>query len=199
MKLTPQEQNFLNYLKSEKEPTYEGLSKFCKKDTKLKTIKRVISDIKAKYKSDGVSFDFNITDKPQSPKLEVKPEKETLVQLRKTLGGNIIDASINIPDAQIDFKMDNIWKTIRTKNGTIKISESEWLIFEHLLINAEKQISIDSLKDVLYKNHGSKTPANWSDVIAGVLTKLRKNIPELKKDERLLTIRSTNTTYYMVK
>lgn len=192
MKLTPQEQNFLNYLKSEKEPTYEELSKFCKKDTKIKTIKRVISDLKAKHKLENIPFDFTILDK--------KPEvKEKLVQLRKTAGGNIIDASINIPDAQIDFKMDNIWKTIRTKTQTIKISENEWLIFEHLLINAEKQVSIDELKDVLYKNHGSKTPANWSEVISNTLTKLRKNIPELKKEERLLTIRSTNSTYYMVK
>lgn len=196
---TPQEQKFIEYLKSHETATWDDLRKLCKNadNTQIKTVKRVVSDIKAKFKSKNQNLPWTAQISEATP-IQKEPEQK-IIELRRTIGGNVIDKSINIPDAQIDFKMDNVWKTIKTKSGTIKVSTPEWEIFEHLLINAEKQVSIHDLKEVLFKNFGSKTPANWAEVISRTLTKLRKNIPELKKDERLLTVTSTNTTFYMIK
>ncbi|MCZ2222495.1 MAG: hypothetical protein LC122_02575 [Chitinophagales bacterium] len=201
VKLTPQEKNIVDYLTSRSEVKIEELAQFSKNplSVKTKTLQKSISDIKRKYSVANVPLPFSCTFLKSEADIQAKKEPEPVIQLRKTVGGNMVNANENILDAHVDFKIDRIWKQVLTRYGKINLSDNEWELFCLLHSNAEKQVSLEVIKNTLYKNFGSKTPANWSEVIARTFTKLRKNIPELKTQNRLLTMIGANETFYMLR
>lgn len=130
--------------------------------------------------------------------LEEKVEPK-LVQLRVTRGGNRVPSDNKESDVHIDFKLEPYYKRVRTKTGTVNLSDNEWELFTLLHLNADKMLSLEDIKNVVFKNFGSKTPHHWADTIKRTLSKLRTNIRELKIDNRLVTVMGGNTTYYMLK
>src|ERR1019366_7639570 len=211
IKLTIQELSIVNYCSGKSQVPYEELAQFSKDPitVKLRTIQKSVSDLKKKYRDANLSLPFNcsftqLVKKTQrtatigdliKQKLSVPPApvEQKLVQLRVTRGGNRVTADNILPDAHIDFKLEPLYKRVRTKSGTINLSDNEWELFTFLHSNVDKTISIEEMKDVVYKNFGSKTPAGWADSIKRTLSKLRRNIHELKTQERLMTIIGSNT------
>src|SRR5271170_5355278 len=61
MKLTPQEQNIVDFLIPKREAFWEELAKFCKEPSKVKlrTVQKIVSDIKKKHKDDDLQCPFN--------------------------------------------------------------------------------------------------------------------------------------------
>lgn len=214
IKLTAQELNIVNYCSGKPQVPYEELAQFSKEPAtvKLKTIQKTISDLKKKYRDANLILPFNCVfiqlaktqDKPLAVSADKlipssAPVEQKLVQLRMTRGGNRVPMDNKQPDVHIDFKLEPLYKRVRTKSEVINLSDNEWELFTFLHSKAEKTISIEEMKDVVYKNFGSKTPAGWADSIKRTLSKLRRNIHELKTQERLMTIIGSNTTYYMLK
>lgn len=99
--------------------------------------------------------------------------------------------------AHRDFKLDKTTRRVKTKNGSHELRDQEWEIFTHLWKNAEKMVTLDDLRNLIWKNWGSKTPPSWADSISRSLTALRKTIPELKYQGRLLTITGQTTAYML--
>lgn len=99
--------------------------------------------------------------------------------------------------AHRDFKLEKSFRRVRTKNGAHELRDQEWEIFTHLWNNAEKMVTLDDLRNLIWKNWGSKTPPSWADSISRSLTALRKSIPELKQQNRLLTITGQTTAYML--
>ncbi len=219
--LTPQEFNIINFLCGKNEINLFDLAIFAKEPTKVKkqTLQKTVSDIKRKYTQLGLQPPFNckicvdqtIVEKPEpvlkivesAPKIEepiLKVVEEIIIPMRITLGGNRVTQSNTDPDAKIDFQLDKLNKRVKTrKSGSINLSDNEWELFCFLHENADKMVSIEDIKNVVYKNFGSKTPHCWADSIKRTLTKLRINIRELKTDNRLVTIMGGNITQYMLK
>ncbi len=106
-----------------------------------------------------------------------------------------VDAS-ELP-AHRDFKLDKATRRVKTKNGSHELRDQEWEIFTHLWKNAEKMVTLEDLRNLIWKNWGSKTPPSWAESISRSLTALRKTIPELKYQGRLLTITGQTTAYML--
>lgn len=224
LKITNQEQKIINHCTNKSIVTWQELAQYAKDPAtvKLKTIQKAISDIKKKYRDanlpspltcsfislldqkDGAAEVKQETVKPRltlvkslDSKSEVNEQK--LVQLRITRGNNRVPADDKRPDAHIDFVLDPFYKRVRTRTNTINLSDNEWELFKLLHENVDKMLSLENIKDVVYKNFGSKTPHCWADSIKRTLTKLRTNIRELKTDNRLICSIGSNTTFYMLK
>lgn len=217
LKITNQEAQIITHCAGKKVVPWEELAQYAKEPTtvKLKTLQKAVSDLKKKYRDANLPVPFDCSfvslvslpadqeTKPvPAPTVSTQPKTETkleqkLVQLRITRGGNRVSADDKTPDAHIDFKLEPFYKRVRTRTNTINLSDNEWELFKLFHNNIGKKFSIEDLKDIVYRNFGSKTPHNWADAIGGTLTKLRTNIRELKTNDRLLTIRGSNITYYM--
>lgn len=204
MKLTNQEINIINYIGNKSEVSWQELAQFAKdpQNVKMKTLQKAVSDIKKKYRDKNLFAPFNCKFINLSAK-EVFEEIKlpTFVKLRITAGANRVPDTNKDLDAHIDFQLDRNYRRVKTRSNTVNLSDNEWELFTHLHQNAEKMISIDDMKDVVYKGFGSKTPHNWCDSIKRTLGKLRTNIRELKTEGRLVTIMGTNKTptSYMLK
>ncbi len=212
LKFTQQEQNIINYLSGKQIVAWEELAQFGKdpSSVKLKTIKRVVSEIKRKYAEAGLPIPFNcqfvaLTESPKKELSEMKTatvvatKEQILVKMKSTPSGNLMPADSTELVAHIDFKLDKSYRRVKTRAGSFELGENEWLLFTYLHDNAEKFVTLEDMKNVVYKNWGSKTPHNWADSISRSLTKIRKNIPELKLKGRLLTITTSLGTSYMLK
>jgi hypothetical protein len=204
--LTGQEQKIINYLAGKNEVAWEELVVFAKdpQRVKLKTLQKVVSDIKRKFKDMGLTIPFACTFKSISA-IDARINKEleaqvepAIVRMRTTPGGNKVPASNTDLDAHIDFKLEKLYKRVRTRSGLINLSDNEWELFSYLHENAGKMVSLEDMKSVVYKSFGSRTPYNWADAIKRTLTKLRTNIKELKSENRLVTIIGGNTVHYML-
>jgi hypothetical protein len=214
LKLTNQEQKVIGYLSGKQEVPWEELAQFAAKpdQVKLRTLQKVVSDIKKKYREVGMPapFDCKFTQLVPSKTIYVDTTSITTptttatvvsapVKVRVTAGGRQVRADDPTPDAVLDFKLDKNTRRVSTKQGSFALSENEWELFTFLLDNAGKTVSLEDMKNKIYHQWGSKTPHNWSEAISRTLTKLRKNIPELKTQNRLLTIVGATSTAYMLK
>src|SRR5579859_3182803 len=108
LKLTEQEQNILNYLTNKESVAWEELAQFSKSPTTVKrsSLLKVVSDLKKKYTGVGLSVPFTcqFTDLVRTNSSVISPSPA--VQMRKTLGGNLVRADDPTPDAHHDFKID---------------------------------------------------------------------------------------------
>lgn len=221
--LTNQEIKIVNYLINKDAVYWEELSQFAKnpQSVKLKTIKKVVSEIKRKYISANLTIPFNVklTDLSLKDKDivnglgavyfdgmnalietfnkdEVKNMPQNLVQVKRTPDHNVmvVTSGSNILPAHIDFVLDRNTKRVKTKLGYHKLNDSEWEMMKYFHTNVSKLITISELRDkVTYPQYGSKLPARWFDAIMRTVNNLRKQVPGL--NNRLLTVKSTETSY----
>ena len=204
LKITNQEQQFINHCSGKSVIAWEELAQYAKSPTtvKLKTLQKAISDLKKKYRDAGLPLPFIcsfVSLLEQNVPVETKPIEQKLVQLRTTKGGNWVAIDDVQPDAHIDFKLEPYYKRVRTRTGIINLSDNEWELFNLFHANIGKMFSMDDIKNVVYKDFGSKTPHCWAQSIKRTLTNLRTNIRELKTDNRLVCVMGGNTTFYMLK
>ena len=199
MKLTNQEKLIASYLQARPgtRVAWQELAQFAKdpQNVKLSTIQKAVGDVKRKLREANLP-ELNITfyslttpvPEPKVIKTEVKQE-QTLVEMRRTIGGRMVSSGDTRPDAQIDFPPDPKGnRRVITRNGPINLGENEWDMYKHFYKNPGKKISITDLRDeVIFpkqKNTG-KLPANWRDSIQRIAQNLRRQL-ELK--DRLTTI-----------
>jgi len=220
LKLTNQEQKIINYLAGKERVNWEELAQFAKdpQSVKLKTLQKVISDLRRKYTLAGIPAPFTCTFSTLAKQAEaatdystaVSPtigslvkeklaQNQTLIQMRRTLAGKQVPATNTEPDAHLDYRLDKYNKVVISyERGRIALSDGEYEIFSLLHVNAGKPVSIEQMKNVRFPA-GSKCPPTWSEQISSSLTKLRKNIPELKTKNRLSTVTTaTKMTAYML-
>lgn len=200
LSLTTQELNVIRYLSALKETEipWVVLAQFSKdpKTVKYKSIQKVISEIKRKYKGVGIPLPFtvSVTNTVEAATVQA-PATQTLVQVKRTPGGNTVIVGSNTQSAaQIDFALNLNTKSVKTKFGSHKLNDNEWYMFKFLHENAGTLIKISTLRDkVMFPNYGSKLPARWYDSIMRVINNMRRAIPGL--DKRLLTVKSDETCY----
>lgn len=210
LKLTNQEVNIINYLKSNQTVAWEELAQFAKEPqtVKLKTIKKAVSEIKRKYTAAGLPVPFNTT---FSSLAEGKQLPLSRMPKKDLLGYPTIESDTNqtlvkvvrVPttptdtrhQAQKDFSPDPLgFKKVVTRNGACQLNDNEWDMYKYFYNNVGKLITISELRDnVMYPNYGSKLPARWFDAIMRVINNLRRQVKGL--DTRLLTVKGTETSY----
>lgn len=219
LKLTGQEVKVIAFLATRNTDTvyWEELAQFAKDPmtVKLKTIQKVISDLKRKYLQVGLPFPFNgkfSALNTEVPKVEASTpppqmigdlikEKlsQNLVQVRVTPDGNVIrmdSADGSKPAAQIDFVLDPNTRRVQTKWGRHLLNEREWDMMKYLYANAGRVIRISELRDkVVYEKYGSKLPPRWFDHIKSIIGNLRAQVPGLK--ERIMTVKGNETGYLL--
>jgi hypothetical protein len=200
VKLTNQESDVVRYLevRSGREVAWEELVQFSKTPStvKLKTMQKVVSDIKRKFALAGTSLPFNVKFitlvKPPTPPVA---SQQNLIQVKRTPSGNVIPVNNNKHQVQIDFELDPMgFKRVKTRSGVYQLNDSEWDMFKYFYNNPGKLITISELRDkLMYPNYGSKLPARWFDAIMRVVNNLRRQVYGL--DKRLLTVKGTETSY----
>lgn len=214
VKLTGQETKVVAFLttKGDGPIHWEELAQFAKdpQTVKLKTIQKVISDLRKKYLVADVPFPYNgkfisLNLPPKTPqtigelikeKLEEKRE-QTLVQIKRTPAGTLVkvdSADGAKPMAQVDFVLDPNTRRVRTKYGFHLLNEREWDVMKYLHANVGRVISISELRDkVVYEKYGSKLPPRWFDHIKAIIGNLRAQVPGLR--DRVLTVKGVETSY----
>lgn len=201
LRLTEQEVKIIEYLypREGKEIFWEELAQFAKdpQTVKLKTMQKVVSEIKRKYASAGLPppFDVSFTLLARKEQLEKEPFNEEkversfpkMVQVKKVV-------TETRPQAQIDFELDRNQKRVKTKFGYRVLNDSEWEVFKYIHARAGKLVTISELRDeVVYPKYGSKLPARWFDSIMRIVNNLRRQVDGL--NTRLLTVKGTETSY----
>lgn len=218
VKLTDQETRVIAFLttKGDGPVHWEELAQFAKdpQTVKLKTIQKVISDLKRKYLQANVPFPYNgkfislnapVKEAPKAPqtigdlikeKLDLKKE-QTLVQIKRTPAGTVVkvDASDgNKPMAHVDFVLDPNTRRVRTRYGFHLLNEREWDVMKYLHANVGRVIPISELRDkVVYEKYGSKLPPRWFDHIKAIIGNLRAQVTGLR--DRILTVKGVETSY----
>lgn len=215
MKLTNQETNIINFLQGKSKVAFEELAQFTKEPTKvkLKTIKKIISDIKKKHKDNNIPLPFNcefyslITNQKDIMSEKVIHNQQTLVKLERkkiisdpTLLSPHIQAGVHVAvqAALNDFSINKFNNQVLSKSGWHTLNEDDFQIFQYFFQNIEKIITLEELRDkVVFPLYGSKMPARWFSTIQRRINNIRKQIPETKN--RLLTIKLENSSGYMLK
>ena len=209
LKITEQEQKILNFCTNKQSVYWEDLAQFAKdpQNVKLKTIRKVVSEVKRKYAQANLPnpFTCDFASRLQDKVIatiasQILPQEQVLVQVKRTTGGATVLADSNVIAAHVDFKLDKYNERVITKYGPVQLSESAYRIFAHLHANAGKFVTQEDLKDVLFDPKSpSKIPHTWSHRITGYLTDLRKALPDLKRKDRLITVPGAmNGTRYML-
>jgi hypothetical protein len=202
LKLTPQEQNVINFLVPKQHCSLEELSQFSKDPTsvKEKTLMKIVSDLKKKFTSAGVAVPFNC----QIVKVPPKPAVVEEVRMRKTIGGKLVRLDDHTPDLHIDFQLKKASNLdgspnnqIKTNNGWVRLNESVFELMELFYNNPGVCFSKEDLKNAMWPQWGSRTPASWWGNLGGRMTSLRTSVPEIKT--RLFTIKIGGETNYMMK
>jgi len=218
MKLSQQEQSFLNFLIPKTEVYWEELVQFCKNPAmvKLKTVQKVVSDLKKKYKDNNEKIPFHCTFKfmptqMQAPKMVSTNETtqylgQTLVQIKRPTQTKPLN--ISVPDMRVieiekppttnafDFILKSFTQQIITKSGVYALNHEEFELFNYLFNNKSKFISLEELRDnVCFPKYGSKLPARWFSSIQRRVSHIRQHIPETRN--RLLTAKQNNNTGYI--
>jgi DNA-binding winged helix-turn-helix (wHTH) protein len=219
MKLTQQEAEVLSFLcsKQEKEVYWEELVQFCKNPTsvKLKTIQKIVSDLKKKYKDSNQAIPFNCTFKVmqpqiQSPKMISTNETtqylgQTLVQIKRPGAmvapkiSPIVEQKPTVIETKTihsEFVLKSFNKQIVTRSGIYSLNHEEFEIFDYLYNNRSKFISLEELRDkVCFPKYGSKLPARWFSAIQRRVSHIRHQIPETRN--RLLTAKQGSSGGYI--
>lgn len=179
---------------------WEELVQFAKDPemVKLKTIQKLISNLKRKYFLAGSPFPFNGKFKIMDIKQElVDDKKQVLVQVKNTPDGRVVrmdSTDGNKPTAQIDFVLDPLQRRVKTKYGAHLLNEREWEMMKYLHANVGKVIRISEFRDkVVYEKYGSKLPPRWFDSIKTIIGNLRAQVPGLK--DRIMTVKGIETGY----
>lgn len=214
LKLTGQETKVIAFLntKGDGPVHWEELAQFAKDPitVKLKTIQKVISDLKKKYLMGGVPFPYNgkfdsITAPPKEEskapqtigdliKEKLAEKEQTLVQVKRTPAGTVVKVDGDKPMAHFDFVLDPNTRRVRTKYGFHLLNEREWDVMKYLYANVGKVIPISELRDkVVYEKYGSKLPPRWFDHIKAIIGNLRAQVPGLR--DRVLTVKGVETSY----
>ncbi len=201
MKLTQQESKICDYLKAKNgsEVAWEELAQFAKDPTqvKLKSIKKVVSEIKRKYLSEGKAIPFAVNFKllGKDDLIPTTTKEQELVQVKRTPGGKVILVNDTRHVAQIDFELDKQgYHRVITSSGAYQLNDNEWDMMKYFHARPGKLIPISELRDkVAYPLYGSKMPARWFDAIGRTINNLRRQVFGL--DKRLLTVKSTETSY----
>lgn len=216
-RLTNQEVNVLQYLSTiNRDVAWEELAQFAKnpQTVQLKTIKKIISDLKKKYSLEQISFPFtynffSLASPPSANSSTVKakivssPTGQTgqvMVKVKTTPAGNVMPITTDVKTyaCQTDFKLNRNTKSVVTTYGSHLLSDSAWEIIKYFHENPERIIAISELRDkVVYPQYGSKLPPKWFDNIARSIHVLRKQVPSLKN--RLITLAGLGETSYMLK
>jgi hypothetical protein len=217
VKLTSQETNVIAFLatKSDGPIHWEELAQFAKdpQTVKLKTIQKVISDLKKKYLVAGVAFPYNgkfsaLNPSKEEPKVPqtigdlikeklAEKQEQTLVQIKRTPAGTLVKVDSTDgakPMAQVDFVLDPNTRRVRTRYGFHLLNEREWDVMKYLHANVGRVIAISELRDkVVYEKYGSKLPPRWFDHIKAIIGNLRAQVPGLR--DRVLTVKGIETSY----
>jgi len=219
MKLTTQEQNFIEYLSSREEAYWEELVQFCKDPTtvKLKTVQKVVSDIKKKFRDENQTIPFNskfsyfklptyeepvIEEGYGFPTLKITHNGQTLVKLKRPVAEPVTNAPV--PDRpvlpvpadtrrphQIEFAIKRWQNQVISRSGAHVLSSDDLEVFEYLYNNYGEVVTLEELRDkVVFPKFGSKLPARWWDSIQRRINNVRRAVPELKN--RILTVKTEN-------
>ncbi|HVI42718.1 MAG TPA: hypothetical protein VM577_19090 [Anaerovoracaceae bacterium] len=194
--LTPQELKIVSFLQTKKSVKVDDLFQFAKPGVKIKTLQKIISDLKRKYKLADIAFPkCEIKFKAQTkiePK-EIKVEQK-LIQVVKKKPEPIPE----LPRFQLDFKLNYNRRQVITREGTFTIDNiDDWEMLKFFWKNPDRRIPIEELKDLYWHNWGSKTPSRWMDSITRRVTKLRRAVPPLIG--RLITVPDPKQgTFYLV-
>lgn len=211
MKLTQQEKLVIDFLSNKEVVFWEELAQFCKNPltVKLRTVQKIVSDIKKKHKENNIDIPFNCSFKVI---LDQKEEKfivnnnsmsefngQKLVQIKRK-NNNIVSSPIKMGMPKIelpsDFIVKNHQRQVITKSGIYNLNEDDFFVFEYLFNNKHKFISLEELRDkVCFKNYGSKLPPRWFSSIQRRVGNIRNHIPELKN--RILTAKQNNIHGYI--
>lgn len=195
--LTPQELKIINFLQTKKSIKVDDLFQFAKPGVKLKSLQKVISDLKKKYKTAGISF----------PQCEIKFSKPEIKETKEIKLGNqkLIQVSKKkeevipeLPRFQQDFKLNYNRRQVITREGTFTLDNmDDWEMMKFFWKNPDRRIPIEEMKDLYWHNWGSKTPSRWMDSITRRVTKLRRAVPPLVG--RLITVPDPKLgTFYLV-
>jgi len=220
MKLSPQEQNIIQFLIPKKEVYWEELAQFCKnpQTVKLKTIKKIISDLRKKFNEQNISIPFSCSFKLMLNKEEQKITKtketvnfngQTLVRVtfnknNKTTKIESVETPLEIPkpsvlpklDIKPEFTIKPYSRQVITRSGIYTLSEAEFEIFDYMHTNINRFISLEELRDkICYPKFGSKLPARWFSAIQRRIGNIRQHIPETRN--KLLTAKLNNNSGYI--
>jgi len=206
VRLTAQEQAIRDYVVSRPSRIVylEELAQFAKdpQNVKCKTIQKTVSEIKRKFKvarqPDPFGNKLFASLAQETLQVTAPPPASTqaMVQVKPTPDGNMVRVSgaKAAHPAQVDFIIDRLTKSVRTKNGSHRLNDSEWDVFKYLHENVGRLITLSELRDkVVYPQYGSKLPARWFDSIMRIVNNLRRQVVGL--DKRLLTVKGAETTY----
>ncbi len=209
LKITTQEQNILNFCTNKQVVYWEDLAQFAKdpQNVKLKTIRKVVSEVKRKYAQANLPNPFTCEFASRLHETaiatvvnQIQPLEQVLVQVKRTAGGATVLADSNTIAAHVDFRLDKYNERVITKYGPVQLSENAYKLFALLHTNAGKFVHLQDMKDVLFDPKSpSKIPHTWAHRITGYLTDLRKALPDLKSKDRLITAPGTmNGTRFML-
>jgi DNA-binding response OmpR family regulator len=198
VRLTVQEQAIYSYIvtRPNRIVYLEELAQFAKDppSVKCKTIQKTVSEIKRKFKVAGWLDPFAnklFASMAQETSQAITPPATTqaMVQVRPTPDGNMVRVSGPgaAHPAQVDFIIDRLSKSVRTKYGSHRLNDAEWDVFKYVHENVGRLIPLSELRDqVVYPLWGSKLPARWFNAIQQRINNLRRQITSL--NGRLLTI-----------
>jgi len=199
IKFSEQEVKVVNFLiaNNNGDVNWNDLAKFTKDpaNIKKKSLQKIISEIKRKYASSGLTVPFNVRFVDGTVAEKPKDTTQNIVQVKKTPGGNtVVVNAVNTPAAHVDFVLDKALKRVKTKYGHQTLNDNEWEVFKYIHANVGKLIPISELRDkVVYPQYGSKLPARWFDAIMRIINNLRRAVPGL--NQRLLTVKGAETSY----
>lgn len=215
--LSPQEIKIISHLSDKKEEYFQNLAQFTKnpQTIKLKSVQKIISDIKKKFKKAEQPLPFNCQLKSMATILE-KPKMVQTDQsvvfngqvltkiLRSFTNNNLSEQPINTIPVQenksirreVEIKVHKYNRLVQTGSGNHTLNIEDFEVFEYLYLHCNKVISLEELRDqVVYPKWGSKLPARWFSSILRRVNNIRRNIPELK--DKLLTVKLDNSTGYI--
>jgi hypothetical protein len=222
MKLSQQESKFLAFLTPKSEVYWQELAQFCKDpaSVKLKTVKKVVSDLKKKFTDEKLPVPFNCAFKDLSgknlPKMiatnaTVDFNGQKLVQVARVQKNQnegqfvsqgeisrhfpVVKATNPKPNAP-EFTINPHTRHIRTKSGNYNLNYDEFDVFGYLYNNRYRFISLEELRDnVCFPKFGSKLPARWFSAIQRRICNIRHQIPETR--DKLLTAKQQTSTGYI--
>lgn len=195
IKLSDQEIKITEYLslRNGKNVSWEELVQFAKdpSNVKLKTIKKVVSEVKRKYRDAGFPTPFKV-EFVSLQSVDPVPKEQKLIQIQ--IARPFEARPVLVPPAQKDFELDRNTKRVKTKFGFKQLNDSEWEVFKYIHLNTGRIIPISELRDkVVYPLYGSKLPARWFDSIMRIINNLRRQVDGL--GNRLLTVKADETSY----
>lgn len=216
MNLTQQEKNILQFLQSKQKIYWEELAQFSKNPStvQLKTIQKVISDLKKKYRERGLPLPFNTIIERMPTTNEIKQTDTTMfngqllvkVNSRKSAPSNVEAQTLTqASDAKPNYNKEKtniglilkyLSKQVITNSGIFNLNHEEFELLTYFVNNAQKFVSLEELRDqVCFPKFGSKLPSRWFSSIQRRISNIRNQIPETKN--RLLTARQDGISGYI--